>query len=208
MDVTIWPPLRVNSIAGEIVTYRQCLWCEVVINPARAPEMLNETNTLLTMWRRLGQGTLPNRKSFAPFQIPALLPSIFVLDVADKVEDYRFRLAGAELEQAYGGKAVGLTLGQIDVGSQTARRELLRDYETCARERVVTLSRQTFMVETTGPFAHERILLPFETNNPGVTGQIIGGFFFESRYRGLNWKKGLTDWREISNEIFHASKSA
>jgi hypothetical protein len=170
--------------------------------------MLDETNLLLSMWRSLGQGSIPNRRLFLPFKIPRLLPSLFVLEVANEVENYRFRLAGGDLEQAYGAKAVGLTIGQIDVGSPETKAAMLRDYGICVRDRVAMLSRQTFMVETTGPYRHERLLLPFETDRPGFAGQIIGGLFFDSRYRGLTWKKAIRNWREDSNETFHPSSTS
>src|SRR5262245_28687218 len=52
--------------------------------------VLPETKTLLSLWRSLGQGAVPKRAQFSPLQVRALLPNIFILDLADDVEDARF----------------------------------------------------------------------------------------------------------------------
>ena len=156
--------------------------------------MLPETKTLLSRWQSLSQGKLPRREQFNPFKIPNLLPDMFVLDVRGRVEDYTFRLVGTALTTAYGLDMTGKRLEEIKLGQ--VNDTILKDYEVCAHQKVAALSRQTFKVRTLGPFLHERLLLPFETDKPGEVGQIIGGFFFETAYKGLNWKNQITDWAE------------
>ncbi len=167
--------------------------------------MLPESHVLLSLWRSLGQGAIPKREQFAPFQFPALLPYLFVLDVAHEARDFKIRLAGSALEANYGAKVLGLTIGQLELGQP--KEHFLRDFALCAHEGVAVLSHQTFKVETMGPYFHERILLPFETDRAGVVGQIIGGLFFDPEYKGLSWKKALTEWREEQHETFHLSGS-
>jgi hypothetical protein len=169
--------------------------------------VLPETQTLLSLWRSLGQGAVPKRAQFSPLQVRPLLPYIFILDLADDVEDARFRLIGSAIEAAYGAQMTGRTIRDIDLGPGQPREALLKDYRVVAREGVAALSRQSFWVETTGPFCHERLLLPFETDRPGVISQIVGGFFFDSGYKGLAWKRSITKWREDANEIFPLATS-
>ena len=145
---------------------------------------------------------MPNRAQFSPLQVPALLPYIFILDLADDVEDSRFRLIGSAIETAYGARMTGRTIREIELGPGQPREALLKDYRIVAHEGVAALSRQSFWVETTGPFCHERLLLPFETDRPCVITQIVGGFFFDSDYRGLTWKRSISKWREDASEHF------
>ncbi len=164
--------------------------------------MLPETQTLLSLWRSLGKGAVPRRDQFSPLQVQPLLPCIFILDLAEDVEDSRFRLIGTAIEAAYGVQMTGRTIRELDLGPGLPREPLLKDYRIVAREGVAALSRQSFWVETTGPFSHERLLLPFETDRPGVVSQIVGGFFFDNGYKGLTWKRSITKWREDASEYF------
>lgn len=167
--------------------------------------MLPETQTLLSLWRELAAGALPNRAQFSPLKTPALLPYIFVLDLADDIEDARLRLIGTAIESAYGVAMTGRTIRDIDLGPGQPREPLLKDYRIVAHDGVAALSRQNFWVETTGPFHHERLLLPFETDRPGVVTQIIGGFFFDKAYKGLAWKGAISRWEEVANEHFRSA---
>jgi hypothetical protein len=164
--------------------------------------VLPETNTLLSLWRSLGKGAVPKRDQFSPMHVPQLLPYIFILDLAEDVEDSRIRLIGTAIETAYGAQLTGRTIRDVDLGPGQPREALLKDYRTVAREGIAALSRQSFWVETTGPFCHERLLLPFETDRPGVVTQIVGGFFFDSDYKGLPWKRSISKWREDASEHF------
>jgi hypothetical protein len=124
------------------------------------------------------------------------------------VEDSRFRLIGTAIETAYGARMTGRTIRDIELGPGQPREALLKDYHIVAREGVAALSRQSFWVETTGPFCHERLLLPFETDRPGVITQIVGGFFFDKGYQGLAWKRSITKWREEAGEHFSVAATA
>ncbi len=164
--------------------------------------MLPETQTLLSLWLSLGKGALPRRDQFSPLQIQPLLPYIFILDLAEDVEDSRFRLIGTAIETAYGTQMTGRTIREVELAPDQPREPLLKDYRIVAREGVAALSRQSFWVETTGPFCHERLLLPFATDRPGIVSQIVGGLFFDNGYKGLAWKRSITKWREEASEHF------
>jgi hypothetical protein len=64
-------------------------------------------------WQSLAQDRLPGRKDLDPVAIPELLPNIMLLDVLEGGRDFRYRLAGTEVEHNFGTSIKGLLLGDI-----------------------------------------------------------------------------------------------
>ncbi|MET1029172.1 MAG: PAS domain-containing protein [Dongiaceae bacterium] len=64
-------------------------------------------------WRRLAAHGLPQRGDIDPTAIPAVLPNIMLLDVLDEGLDFRYRLAGTNVERNFGSSVKGIILSQV-----------------------------------------------------------------------------------------------
>lgn len=142
--------------------------------PAETPVGLLE---LLAWWQAKAGGELPDRGVIDPLEVRRHLPCIALLDVEDG--DFRFRLAGEELQSRYGalrGQSVGASL------LSKARAEVLAEHRACAVGRQPTLARRT---EPMPNSAHQRrywrLLLPFGKDEQTTT--ILAMVHFEKARR-------------------------
>ncbi len=71
-----------------------------------------QAKDLHAYWRNLapGDGLLPGRRHVEPMDIPALLPHIWLMDIAGDPRDSRYRLIGTAVTAGVGKDYTGLTL--------------------------------------------------------------------------------------------------
>lgn len=82
--------------------------------------------TFFAAWQALRGGRLvPYRRDFDPMAVASLLSSIWLYRYDSELEDFVCRLAGEDVNQAWGGSIRGLTLRQI-VGQEDHRVVLSR----------------------------------------------------------------------------------
>lgn len=81
-------------------------------DPADLPD--NKLQRLFAYWRTLCEGDLlPSRRDIDPVEIPDLLPNVFLLDVVGDAEDFHFRLAGSQVEDAFSMPLRGKSIADI-----------------------------------------------------------------------------------------------
>lgn len=65
-------------------------------------------------WASLAEnGAVPARREFLPAEIPELLPFIFLVDVLEAADDFRFRLVGTKFTEAVRQDLTGRTVREI-----------------------------------------------------------------------------------------------
>ena len=81
--------------------------------------MVPEQRQLYDYWlSRTEQGALPTRAGINPADIPRLLPFISLIDVSDRLEVSRVRLAGTRLRDVFDREITGLSIDDLDLGSK------------------------------------------------------------------------------------------
>jgi len=56
---------------------------------------------------------MPLRSAIDPAEIPALLPHMMLVDTADRLEDFRYRLFGTSVCQGFGHDRTGVRFGDL-----------------------------------------------------------------------------------------------
>ncbi|MGB2932256.1 MAG: PAS domain-containing protein [Methyloceanibacter sp.] len=64
-----------------------------------------------------GSRCMPARSDIDPFKVPRLLPSVGLIDVADGLDEARFRLAGTRLHEIYGEEITGKRVDRVFAGA-------------------------------------------------------------------------------------------
>ncbi len=81
----------------------------------RAQLFLPEQRQLFDYWlSRRGSGNMPSRDDISPTDFPSLLPYVSILELRERPDIIRFRLAGTALWDMYGGEMTGCTLADAD----------------------------------------------------------------------------------------------
>ncbi|MGF7160470.1 hypothetical protein FHS85_002093 [Rhodoligotrophos appendicifer] len=101
----------------------------------RAQLIVSEQQQLYDYWStRAGNRAMPGRCDISPAHFPRLLPGISLIDVGERDQRFRVRLAGTRLREIYEREITGLYLDEFDWGDR-------RDYWVSAYERVVGTGR-------------------------------------------------------------------
>ncbi|WP_161957155.1 PAS domain-containing protein [Aestuariivirga litoralis] len=83
----------------------------------RAQLVVPEQRQLYDYWlSRAAKGALPGRSDINPADIPRLLPYISLIDVSDRLEASRIRLAGTRLRDVFDREITGLMIDDLDLG--------------------------------------------------------------------------------------------
>jgi hypothetical protein len=97
----------------------------------RAQLVVQGQRMLFDYWlSAAGSRQMPARSDIDPQGVTKLLPHIGLIDVANGLEEARFRLAGTKLHDIYGREITGQKLGQVFSGGQS-------DYWRRAHERIL-----------------------------------------------------------------------
>jgi hypothetical protein len=83
----------------------------------RAQLVVPEQRQLYDYWLAQAQGkALPTRADINPAHVPRLLPFISLIDVSDRLELSRVRLAGTRLRDVFDREITGLSIEDLDLG--------------------------------------------------------------------------------------------
>jgi len=162
------PTAGISSVAGGVHTI------PLNADAAGAPNLWSQRLTdLFLYWKAKRAGRpFPGRADIDPLDIPALLPIVFLVDVAREPANYRFRLAGSEFARKYGADPTGRTLEQVNRHAHA--EAIFRDYATCATEATPVASRNSFLNDKGVFWKYERVLMPLG-DAPGRAAMILGG---------------------------------
>lgn len=121
---------------------------------------------LLDYWRGLCRGAgPPDRRQIDPLDIPALLPSLYLLDRQDG--DFIFRLVGERICEPYGCGLKGRPLHSLLEGR--ALEETREEHRLCADDAAPVFSENTLDVATLHDIQiYQRLLLPLTSQGDRV----------------------------------------
>lgn len=127
---------------------------------------------LLAFWQRLVPSGLPGRQHLDPIAIgPALLPYVFLADVLDGGQQFRWRLIGTHIVSHAGADDTGKELSAT-VAPGT-RDTIIGHYRQVARDRQPLCHRSEFVGQDGRVYRYDRLLLPMAAD--GVTVDMIFG---------------------------------
>ena len=153
--------------------------------------MLRKARHLIELWQSFGLGHIPTRDRFKVHNFPALQPHLFGVDVAERLEDYTSALAGSAVEKSFGGRLVGTSFADLNLGP--AKAEVVEEYQLCAVKRVAIASRHHMCLGDAEVLELQRVLLPLDSPITGVVEQIIGWFHL-SPMPALGIKGAVSRW--------------
>ena len=120
----------------------------------KAQLVVPEQRQLYDYWfTSAGGKTMPCRADINPVHIPRLLPFISLVDVDDRLDRSRVRLAGTRLRDVYDREITGLKIEELDLGSK-------RDYWMAAY-RHTALDRKPTQGIVRGPRVNKEHLVQY-----------------------------------------------
>ncbi len=103
---------------------------------------------------------------------------LFGIDVAERLEDYTIALAGSAVEKSFGGRLVGTSFADLDLGPP--KEEIVEEYRLCAVKRVAIASSHHMCLGDAGALELQRVLLPLDSPMTGAVERVIGRFHLSS----------------------------
>ena len=153
--------------------------------------MMRKARHLIELWQSLGLGRMPTRDRFKLYNFPTLQPHLFGMDVAERLDNYRITVAGTAVEKSYGGRLIGMSFAELDLGP--AQQEIFEEYELCARQRVAIASRHQMRIGDEGILELQRVLLPFDSQIRDGVSHVIGWFHLSPMPRN-GMKGAVSRW--------------
>lgn len=134
-------------------------------------------NALYSYWlSKCGNRTMPARPDIDPVEIPGLLPNLLLMDTADDLADFRFRLFGTELCKQFCEDRTGFRIGDFRARIDN-QEEVFGGYWTVyAERRPHYFPDRTLSVEKDF-IRYARLLLPLSADGETVN-MILGGIEF------------------------------
>ncbi len=132
---------------------------------------------LLAYWQRLNPGGLPLRRDIDLVRMnPAILPHVFIVDVLDGGQRFRWRFIGAHIVRHAGTDDTGLDL-DISV-TPSMRATIIGHYQQVARGRQPLCHRGDFVGRDRRTYRYERLLLPVLADDGAYVDTVLGGAVF------------------------------
>jgi hypothetical protein len=113
---------------------------------------------------------------------PALLPHIFLVDVLDDGQCFRWRLIGRHIVRHAGSDDTGLDLG-ISIAPEV-RPIVIGHYREVVRGRRFLSHRGNFIGRDGRAYRYERLLLPVLAAEGSAVDTVLGGAVFEAGQPG------------------------
>lgn len=134
---------------------------------------------LLAYWEKLRPGELPRRPDVERMEMnPALLPHIFLADVLDEGQRFRWRLIGRHIVRHAGSDDTGLDL-EISI-APAIRPTVISHYQQVVRTRRFLAHRGNFIGRDGRSYRYERLLLPVLAADGLSIDTVLGGAVFEA----------------------------
>ena len=122
-----------------------------------------------------GTAPFPAPRDIDAADLPILLPYLIIVDTAERLDDFRFRVAGGALRSGFGFDRTGMTFSEMSQIEDL--KENLDDYWKTFTRAVPTYIALRRMDAHAPPMSFSRLLLPVG-GNPNNVEQILGGFVF------------------------------
>lgn len=149
------------------------------LNSAAAFEEIEPAGRLADLadyWRGLASEGLPGRQHVDPVAMgSALLPHLFLAEVFDGGERFRWRLIGTHIVRFAGSDDTGQDLSASI--APAIRDTIIDHYRRVVRERRPLCHRSEFMGRDRRVYRYERLLLPIAADGTTVD-MILGGAVF------------------------------
>lgn len=133
-----------------------------------------DMRALYAHWRTLSPG-VPARANFDPFDIPAQMPHLFMMDVMPEGR-FRYRLVGTALDQHIGRPFTGRYLDEMRAGRTLS--DLRELFATAAREGVPGYYVSRLASESQPLATYRRLVMPLAEPD-GSIAVLLGGFRVE-----------------------------
>ena len=150
-----------------------------------APDCHPKIRALTDYWLRIHPAAgLPGRQHFDPVDIPELLPSIFLIDVAPGAVDFTYRLCGSRLVEFFGADFTGKSFQSAFIRPKAAHA--YRDLQESVRLRQPRWRRGKSAFVPSREYAEiERVYLPLAAD--GETVDMVLGMML-ARYAGAEFR--------------------
>lgn len=142
-------------------------------------EPTGKLTQLLDYWRHLRPRDLPRRTDIDLMRLaPELLPNVFLVDVLEQGQRFRWRLIGTQIVQHAGTDDTGLDL---EIGVIPAMRaEVMAQNRQVVRERRPLCHRGYFVSRGLQFHRYERVMLPVLSDDGTHVDTILGCSVFAS----------------------------
>lgn len=128
---------------------------------------------LVAYWESKRHGAaLPTRSAIEPTEIPRLLSKVFLVEVLDGGEDFRYRLAGTEVDSLHGQSLSGKRVG--DISSPEVASLVRRQYQEAVAAAAPSCHAIRVLAEDGKYWSYERVLLPLTTDGRTIS-LLLGG---------------------------------
>ena len=125
---------------------------------------------LLTYWRSLSDGGLPDYRRFDALDIPALLGDLAVVDVERPQLRFRFRLYGTRVAEVRGKDLTGQYIGDPGVFPDDLNRIYLRTYKEVEASGEPVFAIVPYELQRKSVGHYHWLLLPFTDSARGTSG--------------------------------------
>ena len=138
---------------------------------------------LFAYWNdKRGTRRLPSRKDISPAEIPKLLPHLMMVDVAETLGDFRYRLFGTSVCQGFGWDRTGVRFAELP--NIENYEEVYEGYWQTYDQAIPVYFPGRIVSKEMHFISYSRLTLPLSSDDK-VVDQILGGcVFFETGKRG------------------------
>ncbi len=136
-----------------------------------------ELSELFGYWHGKRDGrTCPARRDVDPLDIPHLLSNLILVDTAESLQAFRYRVFGTEVCRGFGSDRTGVTLGELAAGVEN------HEFVFAGYWRAFELAQPDYFHGRTVSFSRDykrysRLLLPLSEDGARVD-MILGGMVF------------------------------
>jgi len=121
-----------------------------------------------------GERAVPLRADIAPYEIPDVLPWVFLMEKMDG--RLRYRLVGDAFREIYGARLIGMFLDEIDLDHITAA--YIGEYDTAAAGPAAVARQWKFVKNDGRHLEYERLITPLSTDGQAVDMFLCGAVGF------------------------------
>ena len=121
-----------------------------------------------------GDRVVPLRADIAPYEIPDVLPWVFLMELVG--ERLRYRLVGDAFREIYGARLIGMFLDEIDLDHITAA--YIGEYDVAVRGPTPVARQWKFVKHDGRHLEYERLILPLSTDGAAVDQFLCGAVGF------------------------------
>ncbi len=127
-------------------------------------------------WKSLSRdGAMPRRADFDPVEVPLLLPYIYLVDVIDGGQDFKYRLVGTHITESVGFDFTGQRISEFMKTNESEDRAAA--YADCLQSGMPNCSAGNLVDYGRDYMLYERLLCPFSMDGNTVD-VILGGLHF------------------------------